>query len=152
MRWCFQAEGSELCTTHLLRIKKGMRRMCLSELSRGELGGEEKEQCLAFNTHQCYFTHYLKNFTWHFLKQCLCMKNYLCLYGWCWSDLNLISQVSNCLTAHDAIIKLVNEGTFLICTLSWERNPRMILYRGLYRGPPNLRGRKNVRLRSPSLK
>lgn len=151
MRWCFQAEGSELCTTHLLRIKKGMSRMCLSELSRGELGGEEKEQCLAFNTHQCYFTHYLKNFTWHFFKtvswhEKLPMSVWLVLV---WPKFNLTGvKLLNSTWCNNKI----NEGTFLICMLSWERNPRMILYRGLYRGPPNLRGRKNVRLRSPSLK
>lgn len=151
MRWCFQAEGSELCTTHLLRIKKGMSRMCLSELSRGELGGEEKEQCLAFNTRQCYFTHYLKNFTWHFLKQCLCMKNYLCLYGWYWSDLNLISQVSNCLTAHDAIIKLMKAPFLSACWVGRETQG-WFFTEVFTEVPPNLRGRKNVRLRSPSLK
>lgn len=74
----------------------------------------------------CYFTQYLNNLAWRFLKQCLHMKNYLCLYGWYWSYLHSNSHVPNCLIAHYARIILVNEGTFLICMLSWERNSTII--------------------------
>lgn len=68
------------------------------------------------------FVHYLRGLTSEFVKKQLCMKKYLTAVVWLLlPDVHLISEVPNCLTAHDEETKLVN---YLL------RNPRIILHRG----------------------